>query len=303
MLNVPILVFERIRERDMTSPDKMPAQPEAARQHSKAAWGAVAPGWYKQREELWKVSHPVSEWMIKKLDPQPGDTVLELAAGLGDTGLMAARLVGEAGRVIITDFAPEMVAAAGRRAQEMGVENAEFRTLDAERMDLETDSVDGVLCRWGYMLMIDPAAAFAETRRVLRSGGRLAFSVWAARERNPALSLAGRVLVELGHIPPPDPEAPGAFAMADPERVRQLVVGAGFAEPEIEEVYFRWAFADQDAYWHYLTQTSASTSPILRALPSEAQDTIRKRVHQVAWAFYSGEGYAFPAVCLNATTY
>jgi ubiquinone/menaquinone biosynthesis C-methylase UbiE len=76
-----------------------------------------------------------------------GDTVLELAAGLGDSGLMAARLVGETGRVIITDFAPEMVAAARRRAEELGVKNAEFRTLDAERMDLETDGVDGVLCR------------------------------------------------------------------------------------------------------------------------------------------------------------
>jgi protein-L-isoaspartate O-methyltransferase len=133
MLNVPILVFERIRERDMTSPDKMPAQPEAARQQSKAAWGAVAPGWYKQREVIWKVSHPVSEWMIKKVDRQPGDTVLELAAGLGDTGLMAARLVGEAGRVIITDFAPEMAAAARQRAQEMGVHNAEFRWLTPSR--------------------------------------------------------------------------------------------------------------------------------------------------------------------------
>jgi SAM-dependent methyltransferase len=287
----------------MTSPGEMPAQSEAARQQSRAAWGAVAAGWYKQREKLWKVSSPVSEWMIKKLDPKPRDTVLELAAGLGDTGLMAARLVGESGHVIITDFAPEMVAAACRRAQEMGVQNAGFQVLDAERMDLETDSVDGVLCRWGYMLMIDPAAAFAETRRVLRLGGRLAFSVWTARERNPALSLAGRVLVELGHIPPPDPEAPGAFAMTDPERIRQLVVGAGFAEPEIEEVSFRWAFADQDAYWHYLTQTSASTSPILRALPPEAQDMIRKRVHQVARPFYSGEGYDFPAVCLNAATH
>src|SRR5918992_6319221 len=145
--------------------------------------------------------------MIRRLDPQPGDTVLELAAGLADTGLMTARLVGETGRVIITDFAPEMVAAARRRAEEMGVKNAEFRVLDAERMDLETDSMDGVLCRWGYMLMIDPAAAFAETRRVLRSGGRLAFSVWANRERNPALSLVGRVLESRGHIPPPEPGA------------------------------------------------------------------------------------------------
>jgi hypothetical protein len=60
----------------------------------------VATGWYTQREELWKVSRPVSEWMARRLAPQPGDTVLELAAGLDDTGLMAARLVGETGRVI-----------------------------------------------------------------------------------------------------------------------------------------------------------------------------------------------------------
>jgi ubiquinone/menaquinone biosynthesis C-methylase UbiE len=53
--------------------------------------------------------------MVRRLDPQPGDTILELAAGLSDTGFMAARLVGETGRVIITDFASEMVAAARRR--------------------------------------------------------------------------------------------------------------------------------------------------------------------------------------------
>jgi SAM-dependent methyltransferase len=287
----------------MTSPGEMSAKPEAARQQSRATWNAVAPGWYTQREELWKVSRPVSEWMIRRLDPQPGDTVLELAAGLGDTGFMAARLVGESGRVIITDFAPEMVAGARRRAEEIGVKNAEFRVLDAEQMDLEMDSVDGVLCRWAYMLTTDPAAAFAETRRVLRPGGRLAFSVWASRERNPALSLVGRVLELQGHIPPPDPEAPGAFAMADPERTQELVVRAGFAEPEIEEVSFRFSFVNQEAFWRYLTETSASASPVLRSLPTTTQEDIREQVHEAARPFHSGEGYAFPAVCLNVVTH
>src|SRR3712207_5676678 len=221
---------ETMRESGMTPAGEVSRQHEAARQQSRAAWGAVAPGWHAQREVLWKASRPVSEWLVRRLDPQPGDTVLELGAGLADTGLMAARLVGEAGRIMITDFTPEMIAAARWRAEELGVHNAEFRVLDAERMDLETDCVDGVVCRWAYMLMIDPHAAFAETRRVLRPGGRLAFSVWAARERNPALSLAGTVLVELGHIPPPEPEAPGPFFMADTGRIRELVVGAGFAE-------------------------------------------------------------------------
>jgi SAM-dependent methyltransferase len=278
-------------------------QQEAERHRSRATWNAVAPGWYAQREKLWKASRPVSERMVRRLDPQPGDTVLELAAGLGDTGFMAARLVGEAGRVIVTDFAPEMIAAARRRAQEIGVENAEFRVLDAERMDLETDSVDGVLCRWAYMLMTDPATAFAETRRVLRPRGLLAFSVWAARERNPALSLVGRVLESQGHIPPPEPEAPSAFAMADPGRIRELVVGAGFAEPEVEEVSFGLSFADQEAYWRYLTETSASAAPVLRSLPTAAQEAVREQVHEAARPFHSGEGYDFPAVCLNVVAH
>jgi hypothetical protein len=96
----------------MPPPAEMSGQLEKARQQSRAAWGAVARGWYAQREELWKASRPVSEWMIRRLDPKPEDTVLELAAGLADTGLMAARFVGESGRVIVTDFTPEMVAAA-----------------------------------------------------------------------------------------------------------------------------------------------------------------------------------------------
>jgi SAM-dependent methyltransferase len=287
----------------MTPPAEMSGQHETARQQSRAAWGAVACGWYAQREELWKASRPVSEWMVRKLDPQPGDTVLELAAGLADTGLMAARLVGESGCIVVTDFTTEMVAAARWRAEELGVQNAEFRVLDAERMDLKTESVDGVLCRWAYMLMIDPAAAFAETRRVLRPGGRLAFSVWAARERNPALSLVGGVLESQGHIPPPDPEAPSAFAMADPRRIRELVVGAGFAEPQIEEVSFRWPFADQDAYWRYVTDTSSSASPILRGLSPEEQAKIREQVQEAARPYRSDEGYDFPAVCLNVLTH
>jgi SAM-dependent methyltransferase len=215
---------------------------------------------------------------------------------------MAARLVGESGRVIITDFAPQMLAAARQRAHELGVKNAEFRLLEAERMNLQTDSVDGVLCRWAYMLMSDPATAFAETRRVLRSGGRLAFSVWASRERNPALSLVGRVLESQGHIPPPEPGAPSAFAMADPVRIRELVVGAGFADPGVEEVSFRLSFADQEAYWRYLTQTSASAAPVLRSLPTAAQEAVREQVHEAAVPYHSGEGYDFPAVCLNVVT-
>ena len=106
--------------------------------------------------DLEDVSAPVRQWLLTELAPRPGDTVLELAAGVGDTGFEAAAIVGERGRLLSTDFSPAMVEAARRRGNELGVENVEYRVMDAERIELDADSVDGVLCRFGYMLMADP---------------------------------------------------------------------------------------------------------------------------------------------------
>src|SRR4051794_11886758 len=169
----------------------------------------MAAGWSRDRSWMWDVSRAVSENMLDALAPMPGQTILELAAGTGETGFAAARAIGPDGRLISTDFAPEMVAAARRASERLGLANVEHREMDAERMDLADDSVDGVLCRWGYMLMADPASALAETRRVLRDGGRLSLSVWGAADRNPWASLPARALAEHTGAPPADPRAPG----------------------------------------------------------------------------------------------
>jgi ubiquinone/menaquinone biosynthesis C-methylase UbiE len=150
----------------------------------------LAPSWERRRPDIEDVSTPVKEWMLRALGPRSGDTVLELAAGCGDTGFEAAATIGEGGRLITTDFSPAMLDAARRRGAELRVENVEYRLMDAQRIGLATDSVDGVLCRFWYMLMHDPAAALAETRRVLRPGGRLTLAVWGAPERNPFFGIA-----------------------------------------------------------------------------------------------------------------
>jgi SAM-dependent methyltransferase len=151
---------------------------EEYRRQSLENWETMAAGWEKRAAEIDEVGAPVLEWLIAALAPKQGDVVLELASGPGSAGLAASPLVGEGGRVISTDFSPAMVEVARRRADGLGVTNVEHLVMDAGEIELEDGSVDGVVCRWGYMLMPDPVAAFAETRRVLRSGGRLAFSVW-----------------------------------------------------------------------------------------------------------------------------
>ena len=95
-----------------------------------------------------------------------------------------------------------MVEAARQHAAELGVTNADFRVLDADRLELPDASVDGVLNRFGYILRGNPPPALREIRRVLRPGGRLAFAVWAARELNPWMTVPADVMVERGHLAP-----------------------------------------------------------------------------------------------------
>jgi ubiquinone/menaquinone biosynthesis C-methylase UbiE len=134
------------------------------RRASHAVWDAMAPGWDERHAYLEEIAQPVTEKMLELLSPSSGDVILELAAGTGVLGFSAAALVWPSGRVIVSDFSGAMVEVASRRAAELGVDNVECRVLDAERLDLPDEVVDGVLCRWGYMLMADPSAALRETR-------------------------------------------------------------------------------------------------------------------------------------------
>src|SRR6185295_3006672 len=149
------------------------------RRASYAVWERMAPGWDDRHAYFEKVAWPVSERMLERLGLQPGQTVLELAAGTGALGFAAAGAVAPAGRVVVSDFSQQMVEAARRHAAELGIVNVECRVLDAEGIALPDDAVDCVLCRWGYMLMADPVQALAETHRVLRAGGRLSCAVFA----------------------------------------------------------------------------------------------------------------------------
>ena len=269
------------------------------REASLRIWEEMAAGWEGHRRSVWDASRAVGEWLVDALDPQPGETVLELAAGVGDTGFAAARRLGSTGMLITTDFSEQMVQAARRRADELGVSNAEFRTLDAERMELGDGSVDGVLCRWGYMLMADPGAALAETRRVLGDGGRLALSVWSDPEHNPWASIPAKALLELTGAEPPDPFAPGIFAMASEARTRDLLDGAGLEPQTLETVEMTWKFDSLTDYWHHLTDVKGAIAMVVRSLPEADQAALSADIERRLEPYADGEGYRLPGMCLN----
>jgi SAM-dependent methyltransferase len=280
--------------------DEGPINLDDYRRMSHSTWEAMAAGWERWRPQLEDALAPVREWLIAELAPQPGDTVLELGAGTGDTGFAAAAFVGERGRLISSDFSAEMVKVACRRGAELGIQNVDYRVIDAERIALDDDSVDRVLCQSGYMLMADPAAALSETRRVLRTGGRLALSVWGAPEQNPWASIGGRLLVERGHLPPPDPDAPGVFSLASAERTRDLLGEAGFTEARTDEVPVRFAFDDVDAYVRWVMDVAGPFAMVVRGLPERERDEVKAQLGRAFVPFATELGYELPGIALTA---
>jgi SAM-dependent methyltransferase len=274
--------------------------PDDYRASSLEMWDRMASGWERRRTDIDEATAPVREWLVRALAPQPGDTVLELAAGPGDTGHEVAALVGDGGCVISTDFSPEMVGVARRRGEEVGLRNVDYRTMDAERLELDDESVDGVICRFGFMLMADPAAALAETRRVLRSGGRLVLAVWRGSEQNPWVAIAGRELVERGHMAPPEPGSPGIFSMASDDRVRSLLEAAGFTQVRIEDIPVLLVYRGIDDYIAFASDTGGSFSAAFREASEEERAAMTRAIEERFRPFEVDGSYRLPGLALVA---
>lgn len=263
---------------------------QAFRAESRERWERAAAGWAATREDFARDAAPVSEWLLDAADLRPGMTVLEVAAGPGELGLQAARRVSPGGLAIVTDGAEGMVAAARARAAELGVDNAEVRPMEAEWLDLPAGAADAVICRWGYMLLADPEAALREARRVLRSEGRLALAVWDAPARNEWLARAHALVTDLGHLPPPEPDEPGPFALADRERLADLLWGAGFAEVRVDAVDFAFTAPSLDGWWEHMAQTSSRLRDVVRDLAPAEHYALRDAFDAAYAEFADGDG-------------
>jgi SAM-dependent methyltransferase len=275
---------------------------EAYRADSRERWEAAAPGWGAHREDMQRDAMEVSRWMLDAAHLQPGHTVLELAAGPGDTGLLAAELVAPGGRAIITDGAEAMVELARARAQELGAKNVEVRPMEAEWIDLGAASVDAVLSRWGYMLLADPEAALRETRRVLRPGGRLALAAWDAAEHNPWLTRIGAVMVERGLMQQEPPGTPGPLAFGVPGRIEELLDATGFDDVEVGALDLEFHAPSLDAWWDHAVSTSGRISKIVPTLSPAEHYALRDAVDAAYAEFVQADGsVAIPGRTLVAS--
>jgi len=192
-----------------------------------------------------------------------------------------------------------MVELARARAAELGISNAEFRTIDAEWIDLPTADVDGVLARWGYMLVADPATALRETRRVLRPGGRLALAAWTDPSENPWASAPTAELVAMGAIEQPDLDAPNMFAFRDPQRIGGLLEDAGFTEIAIERLPVTFGFESLDDWWDTQLDISTSLAGAVGALTPAQRDDLRDAIDARLAAYVADDGSVTLPGCTN----
>jgi len=261
---------------------------------SAAAWSEVAAGW--ERRDPWVSAgvQPVTEMLLERLAPRPGEHVLELGGGVGEVGRDVAARVGPDGSVLTTDQSEAMVEVARRHGE--GIANLSFQAADAQATGLPEASFDGVVGRFVVMLAPDPAAVLAETRRVLRPGGRVAFAIWASAPENPWGSTIGKALLDLGLMEPPEPDTPGPFRLGDADRVRLLFDDSGLEHPMVDDVPITQRYASFDEFWDVTRDLAMSLRNALAALPEERATELREQVEE-RLARYAGEdGLAIPGL-------
>ena len=274
--------------------------PDQVRADLHDRWQRGAAGWGRRADAIQEFGLPVSVWMIEQLALQPGQHVVELACGPGDTGFLAAEQVRPGGTVLETDASDAMLGVARGRARDLGATNVDFQRMELEWLDLPAATVDALLCRWGLMFAVDPSAATREMRRVLRPGGRLALAVWDVPEVNPWATIPSRALIDLGHMQPPDPSAPGMFVLADPERLRELLEGAGLVDVIVDAVDLGRRESGVEDFVNGTLDLSQPFAEARDGLTDEQWEQVKERIAELAAPFASGGGLQFPARTLVA---
>ena len=218
--------------------DRDPA-PDCSTNAAQAEYWNSAPGrrWIDCQAALDQRFAPLTEVLMGRASAGPGECAIDIGSGTGTTTLRLAQAVGAHGSVLAIDISEPLLAVARRRCLQGGHANVRLIRADAQTHRFERGCHDLALSRFGVMFFDDPVAAFANLRRALRRGGRLAFACWGRLDDNPWFKIPLEVGIQrLGPPEPQEPRAPGPLALAEPDYVEEILGAAGFPTVAIDRV-------------------------------------------------------------------
>jgi SAM-dependent methyltransferase len=192
--------------------------------------------WLERHEAIDRQIAPFGRRAMERANIRPGQCILDVGCGSGETILELARRVGKSGSVMGVDISHLLLERARDLAARSGLANVRFEQGDAQTFPFARD-FDAVFSRFGIMFFDDPEAAFGNLRSALRPGGLLTFVCWPAPRENQFMTIPMAAAARHITLPEPgEPDAPGPFAFADLDRVRRLLSRAGFSEIETDRL-------------------------------------------------------------------
>ncbi len=267
-----------------------PFNPSQYKARQRQEWDSAATGWEKWWEHIEKAAQKISDRMVDLADIRAGYHILDIATGIGEPAVTAARRVGSQGRVVGTDLSSQMLAIAERRASALGLQNVEWRQIDAEDLDFPNNAFDAALCRWGLMFLPNLPGALDRVRRLLKPNARFVATVWSAPPKVPILSLAMMVAQRMLQLPPPPPTVPGPFSLAAPGAVEEAFTSAGFRGVQAEPVEMIMDLPSEETYVSMLKDVAAPLRAMLGQQPAQRQEEVWQEIAQAAQQYARPDG-------------
>ncbi|MEO9295164.1 MAG: methyltransferase domain-containing protein [Nitrososphaera sp.] len=254
-------------------------------------WDSVAEGWKKWWATIEEGAQVVSDRLVDLAKIRQGDKVLDIATGIGEPAVTAARRVGPNGKVTAMDLSSGMLAIARERAKENGLSNViDFQEGDAETFQLPPLKFNAIISRFGLMFLPDLPNALRTMREALVQNGRIAAAVWSTPQKVPAFVMPFEVVMRETGSPPPPPGAPGPFSLADTNLLQERFRQAGFQQIAVESGNVTFRLPSAEGYVDFVKSTAAPLTAMMKDLPAARQQEIWGKVVDASKKFADANG-------------
>ena len=264
--------------------------PVQFRNRQRQDWDTASAGWRAWNELIDEGTTIVSERLIEMAGIDPGDRVLDVAAGYGEPSLSAAKVVGPEGSVVATDISAGMLAYGRERAAAAGIDNIEFLETDASSLDFPPESFDAAVSRWGIIFEPDGEGALARIRGFLKPGARMAISSWGPPDRVPMLGLPMMTIMKKLDVPPPPPGTPGPLSRPTREAIAGLLEGGGFSDIAVEELELSFDWDSAEDFVRFIKEIAPPVSALVEAHPPDVREAAWTAVVEAVRAHADDDG-------------